>query len=186
MKMTIAAVATAFAAIGIGTVSAACPASPESYGVSAVIDDWQRHNNVAIPTAVKSKIVEEFNCAANELKSEKGTDPATIEEVASNVVDEYLGRTINDERKARSMGAILRSQLGAAGLSRPKVKKYGLVRIEYDKQVDALRIADQTMDPWEQFLVDIGRIRIVGLSMGREVCAGSVEVTVFTPAHFKC
>ena len=172
-----------------GPARAACGlADPaDAFPVAAqAVNTWSQNHELAVATSAKQGILADFCAVAEALEAEKGISTAAVDERAGPSVTEYLDRIADPTKVSRSLEAIVRSQFGAAGFSRPTQKLWGVVRVTYQHTADALQIGNDYFEPWPSLLVEVGRTVLVGLNQQAEVCRVDLQVSAVAETQVTC
>ena len=128
----------------------------------------------------------EFCEASVSFVSDGSVTYGAINEAASTILIAYLERTLDPELGGRSMAATLRTAFGVPGLSRPKRKRYGLVKLKTGIALDKVSIGDRTYEPRSRYLVHVGVFRFAGLKDSHEICVEEIEITPEATSVFSC
>jgi hypothetical protein len=161
------------------TAEAACkgPESADTFPkASAAIGAWERAHDIRMLQNTRSTVLREYCEAAEQFAAETQTKTLDIDERSPQVIAEYLDRLIDDRGAQASVSALLRSAFGASGFSRPKPKRWGLLRITYTRKVDTLLLGQERIDPVATALVGIGKLIAIGLQRQNEVCSAELQI----------
>ncbi|MBK8630136.1 MAG: hypothetical protein IPN84_07985 [Sphingomonadales bacterium] len=183
---------TCAGAMPVAAQHASCPAG-EVLDPSADIDAWTLKHRTVVQADFKTEIVNEYCMESSKILSADlsrqdslRTSDSDINRVRSAVIDEYLDSYANPDRVFRTLGATLRSHLGASGFSRPVPRARGLIHVEYRHVVARVQLRGKDYPPWSRFILLPGRTLFVGLDGARRICRGLIMVRVSAPVKVVC
>lgn len=150
------------------------------------ISQWENKNGAMITTDARAQILRDFCVDAKAAAKDRKKSEGDVDAIAERILGEYLDRTANKNREGRSLGAITRSALGAAGFSAPYVKKYGSLVFKYSKTVDAVTIGADTYGPIRSLLLVVGKKKVIAKSGNDVECEVTVDILINQEATFNC
>lgn len=162
----------------------------------SAINQWSVQNNVGVGIETTTLVINDFCQAANTIQMKKDVPDIAIDKVASQVIFEYLdGENDSSIESVSSVGAILRSVLGASGLAPQRLKRMATLDVSYTadhKDIDYLKFVaygeftGSQMAPLKRIMKRPGRYVVKGIKGQSVVCSFEVELVVNHPEERKC
>lgn len=158
------------------------------HAVSA-IHQWSVQYSVVVGSETTNLILDDFCQAANTIQVKKAVGDGAIDKVAPEVIFEYLdGENDSSLASVSSIGAILRTALGASGLAPQRLKRVAILEMTYneDHPIDYLEIDGNQMAPLKRIMKLPGHYLVMGIQGTSIACKFQVELRVNHPYPGKC
>lgn len=185
MKMSISVLAAMIATLSAAP-SIACDIPEVKAEAQKVLDERERAGAV-ITQAVRDDLLSKSCEAADDLvKQNLATAPAIAAKLPT-VLTKHLEGQLDVGANAQTIGALLRKEFGASGLSRPALRSYGTVTVMYEATIDWVEILGEKFNPArETFLVPAGSVSLKGYVGSTQVCGGAGSVAAAKTELIKC
>ena len=176
-----------------GCTAATHPSAQQCSGASVpfpkaerVVSGWGSNTSVAVSGALRTSILRDFCMAGQELAAEKNLSLEQIDAVADKVLTKFQEKEADQTDKGRTMGSFLRAEFGAAGFAKPTLKQSVRVEMDYQLDVDQVRVGSEILVRANVFLLPPGKLHLEGLRAGATVCAGDLSLVLGQVARFSC
>lgn len=157
--------------------------------VAPAIDAWSTKHGFTLLKSTKELVADQFCEAAMKALNEHKASDVEINNASGEVLFDFLDRENNDESTMRSMTASLNSALGAAGLSRPVMRRLARIKIEYAKvRPTLMRIGNEVLPAQDFYLIVPGPsvIKIAGILNDTTVCNGMGQPVTGQLVSIRC
>jgi len=146
--------------------------------------------SVGVGEETTNLVLDDFCHAANTIEAKKDIGDKAIDNVASEVIYEYLDSE-NDSAltSVSSVGAILRTALGASGLAPQILKRMAILEVTYtqhNKNIDHLDFDGSQMAPLNRIMKRPGHYLVKGIKGISIVCRFEIVLTVNHPEKHDC
>ena len=154
--------------------------------VKQAVNQWEQLNSTGVAQPVKDAATKEFCQAASSVIKDRVADAPTVDRISKDVVVDFLDRQSGMAGTPRTMSASMREELGIAGLSRPQIRRFALVRFTYTKPVDALMVDEDHYPKQNKMLLPVGKHLIKALQGASVQCSQTLEATAGVDSAFGC
>lgn len=174
-------------ALGSRAAAADAPAcaDPARYPypqAAAAAEAWR---SAASPAFLRG-VLTEYCTAATRVAEEKGLSNEQVDRLSGNVLRKLLDKEADDTNQRPTTGALLRAELGAAGFSRPVLKRAARLAIRYEQEVDAFQLGADTFPKRALLLVPPGQVLVQGIRNGKPVCSDNLTLLAGREHRYTC
>lgn len=171
----------------VGNNAHACDVQTAFPMAPAALRQWEKAKSTVLADHMRREFLFEYCVAGVAVSKEKGIPISTINSAADRIVALYMGEYLDPGVPVRSVTAVLRSVLGVSGFSKPRIRKWAVLEVNYAHQVIELLIDTRSYEPAKKYLLEPGQVQVRGKDQsGRTVCKGSISLRVVQPSVFSC
>jgi len=152
-------------------------------------NDWAGKQGLVLTQPVIDAVLGAFCEAAQLTQSRRGISDEKLNQLAVQVVPDYLDLEVKPDEVMKSMSVVLNNALGASGLVMPQPRRLAQLTITYGDGVtrpEQLRIRNQLVPAQTLMLVVAGRVDVEGIKSGSTVCRGGGDALAGVPLKISC
>lgn len=203
MKIIIVLVSISFCFISVSSVadqrfseieassstSLSCKSGTRTEELSITSAYWsnaERTFKTSITSGVRTEVLREFCESSFKLVNRKKVTFSKINTLTETVLNHYIRRSLDSEKKGRSISSILRNELDFPGFSRPRLKKFGILKIANPTSFSGIEIEGKKYSVSPRYLVATGETLIKGYRLNLAPCSYIVKINTSSAETFRC
>jgi len=164
------------------------PAGGEAFPVAAgAWDKLENDHGMIVHPEVRSALMSELCTAALELHVEEQIELSEIDARAPKVLSDYIARFLSQSRLGgRSLSAILTKEFGGLVMSIPRSRKFAVLAVTYDGDIDQVQIRQDTLTKTDRYIIPVGSSIVAGLKDDEIACVGMIKIHNNDRNKFDC